>query len=392
MKKIISFIIIFLLLSDAFAQIHSNKQKLDSLANHYMKNLLHYKGRKPIYNVQMSVQFKDKYKFHGAVGIIQKKGTILPDNYKFKIASVTKTFTSTIILQLLEEDKLNLSDHISKYLDKDIIDNLLFINGESYGNEITIQQLLNHTSGLADYIFDDWRFLASLQIKPSKKWTTESLLSSYFKHNLNKKGKNKPGKGYHYSDTNYLLLGLIIKKICKTSLSEQYQTRIIKPLNLKHTYFDLNNFDTDSIMHQYRNKRNITKKLNTSFDWAGGGLISTTKDLSIFINALFSDKLFKNPTTLDLMINCKSKEQNGWCYGLGLERVNVAKSKFTEENKNNIVMIGHSGYWGIYMYHFPEENITIVLSIGQVNHKNTSNPWVQLLQDCYSIYSNKKRN
>lgn len=386
MKRNVSLIVILLLLADVFSQTKTNKHTLDSLANYYMKDILHYKGKNPIYNVQMSVLFKDKYAFNGAAGIIQKKGNKLPNNYKFKIASVTKTFTSTVILQLVEEGKLNLSDNISKHLDKEMTENLLIIDGESFGNEITIQQLLNHTSGLADYIFDDWKFLTSLKIRSRKKWSKKSLLASYFKHKLNKKGKNKPGKGFHYSDTNYLLLGLIIENICKTSLPEQYQTRIIKPLNLKHTYFDLNNFDTDSIMHQYRNKKNITKTLNTSFDWAGGGIISTTKDLSIFINALFSNTLFKNPTTLDLMISCNNKDKISGCYGLGIESVNVAKSKFVASDKDNVVMIGHSGYWGVYMYYFPEENITIVLSIGQVNHEKVSNPWVKLLQDCYTIY------
>ena len=90
MKKVISFIIIFLLLTDAFSQIQSDKQTLDSLANHYMKNLLHYKGRKPVYNIQMSVLFKDKYEFHGAAGIIKKKETTKGEPSKKFFVSLTR--------------------------------------------------------------------------------------------------------------------------------------------------------------------------------------------------------------------------------------------------------------------------------------------------------------
>jgi D-alanyl-D-alanine carboxypeptidase len=368
------------------------KLKLDSLAHEYMNGIIKHKGRKAIHNVQMSLIFKDKYVFHGAAGLVKKNGSNLTADHKFKIASVTKTFTSTIILQLMEEGKLKLTDSLPQYFDKELVDKLLIIDGESFGNRITIKQLLSHKSGLKDYIFEDWKFLLAQLIKPGRAWTPETLLENYFKHNLNKKSKLKPGEAFHYSDTNYLLLGLIIEQLCNTSLAEQYQVRIAVPLGLKDTYLDPYDLDTTGMMHQYRKRRNVTEKLNASMDWAGGGLISTTKDLANFIQSLLENKLFQHTSTLDLMVTCDSLDETAYGYNFGIERQDFPISDYLEGATDTMTIFGHSGYWSVNMYAFPEEDITLVMSIGQVyDDKKDYNPLGKLISACFAAFEEKEK-
>ena len=345
----------------AFGQ---NTQSLDSTLQALMDRNIKNKGRKAVHNIQLSLNYQDQYIFHGSAGLDKKNGQPMTDLHQFKIASVTKTFTAVIILQMVEEGQLKLDDLVSEYLDKELIETIHIYKGKSYGNQITIEQLLGHTSGLADYFFDDWRFLLGLKINPRRSWTPDKILGKFYKHRMNKKAKFAPGTSFHYSDTNYLLLGLIIEKLNNASLASQYRSRIIEPLNMDYTYFDIVETGTDKLMHQYMNGRNVTKNMNTSMDWAGGGLVSTTRDLTTFIKALFNCDLFENKSTLDLML---PKEGSG--YGLGLSRSRY-HIRFGEDAEPTLFLgFGHTGFWGVYMRYIPSEDISLVYSIGQVNAK-----------------------
>ena len=137
----------------------------------------------------------------------------------FRIASNTKTMTAAVIVQLAQEGKLGLDDPVSKY-----------VPGVPNGDNITIAELLNMRSGL--YNYDDApEFSASLDRDPTKVWTPDEVLAIAFKH----PPYFPPGTAFHYSNTNYALLGLIAEKMDGKPLASCFQDRLFGPLGLKDT-------------------------------------------------------------------------------------------------------------------------------------------------------------
>ena len=141
----------------------------------------------------------------------------------FRIGSNTKTMTSTVILQLVQEGKLALDDPIGKYR-PDVP------NGEN----ITIQQLAEMRSGLFSYTFDKG-FNETLDKDPQKAWTPDELLKIAFTHPPN----SAPGVMYDYSNTNIVLLGVVIEQLTGMSASEAFEERLFQPLGLTHTSLPL---------------------------------------------------------------------------------------------------------------------------------------------------------
>ncbi len=142
-------------------------------------------------------------------------------NSYMRIGSITKTFTATVILQLVDEGKLGLDDPVSKYQPE--VPN---------GVHITIRQLLNMTSGLFEYS-QDLGYNQALDADPAKVWNLKDLLAISFKHPPD----FAPGKGWHYTNTSYILLGMIIEQLTHQSVEEVFQQRIFTPLGMNGTSF-----------------------------------------------------------------------------------------------------------------------------------------------------------
>lgn len=350
-KSLIGILIISCFLNFSYGQ---NSERIDS----YYQSLLSNDEAKPVTALLVRLE-------NGKTGTIIHKGfgsnslsdtaSVLPDS-PYKTASVTKMFTATLILQLIEQHKLQLTDKISELLsDQSYINfNQLHIyKGKPYAHEITIEQLLNHTSGLAD-IFSDTEeaFIQLFMSNPTKQWNTEDLFNTYYNFGLNTQAHFKPGDDYYYSDTNYFLLGLLIEKLTRTSLAEAYRSYIIEPAGLKHTFFEYHEASTNDIrmFSTYLQDIELTADLNTSFDWAGGGLVSTTTDLSLFMKALFDGQLIKGKVLFQKMLF-----NSGSRYGYGIFIYNINGHNF----------YGHSGYWGNMVCHDPERELTLAVSVNQ---------------------------
>lgn len=183
------------------------------------------------------------------------------------------------------------------------------------------------------------------------------MIEKFFRYNLNKKAFNIPGHGYHYSDINYMILGFVIEKILNKPLHQAIRDRIISPLNLKNTYFEFYEKPQGNLkrIDAFLNKINMTQKINTSYEWAGGGIVSTTEDLSIFITSLFNGSLFKNNATLLKMMDTSKSAKFGADYGLGLIKYSVGKNAF----------FGHGGFYGSLMIYDPVDCVVFCANIGQ---------------------------
>lgn len=288
----------------------------------------------------------------------QSRGVSLKD-YQFRIASSTKLFVSTIILQLAEERRLSLNDSISPYL-KNIdylnFDDIHIYQGKSLSDEITIEQLLSHRSGLADIFTDrEEEFFSSLLQNPEKQYSPRSMVKLYYQFNLNKEPHFAPDNGWYYSDMNYVLLGLIIEQVEQITLAKSIRDRILNPLKMENTFFEF--YETldqkKPQVSQYVGSINFSE-INTSFDWSGGGLVSTNKDLAIFIKALFNLELI-DEKSLNRMIDVQITQDHQNRYGLG-----IYESKY-----NGDTYFGHYGFYGTYVGYCPKTNSIISYSISQ---------------------------
>ncbi|KPH93965.1 hypothetical protein AMS58_14410 [Pseudoalteromonas porphyrae] len=346
-----------------------------------------------IINLAMSVESPaQKFSWHQAGGIAYPKtGEEMTIQTPFRIASIGKTFTATLIMQMIEAGSLSLSTPISDILtDSDMplhhtLNELHQIGGISNGESLTVGQLLNHTSGLRDYIADEpdddatSHSLAALQILDVTKllptgiskqsWTSISVLEYFFSSGMHQYAKNSPGENYHYSDTNYLLLGIIIEKISGMSLADNYQVEIFSQSEMNFAYLEWHEAAKGKgPAHHYSNLSPfgidenidvIASGLNTSFDWAGGGIVSNIEELNSYVSDLFNDKLFQNVSTLKEMQKTVNIENESFSYGLGMKRMEYQLAHKT------VVVYGHDGAWGTGMYYIPATDTSIVFTINQ---------------------------
>ncbi len=336
----------------------AREQALDSILR---AHIIH-EGKKPVHNFMLFLADDGRENlFHLAAGYRGRDTTpTLPDD-QFRIASITKTFVATVILQMWEEGKLDLEDPAGPYLSD--IDYLRFpefhlLDAEPFAESITIEQLLQHRSGLADIFTDaEFKFNLSVLMHKKRQYDVERVVKRYFKYKLHKKPLFKPGEGYHYSDMNYLLLGLVIEQVSGGSLPQQIRSRILEPLGMENTYYEY--YEPASghgrQIDAYLNRIKITEKINTSYEWGGGGMISTTRELGIFIKALLNGDLFQQPTTAERMMDTARTELYGGHYGMGLIAYDL----------DGHIYYGHGGYYGSLLMRDPRRGITFSANIGQ---------------------------
>lgn len=313
----------------------------------------------PVHSISMFMKNQDTVIIDQIVGLRKKGGDKASSTDQFRIASSTKTFTATIILQMMEEGKLALLDPIYPYL-RDIeylrLDDFHLYQDSAFAREINIQQLLSHKSGLAD-VFNDKQeaLLERVMQNPTKQYQPKDVVDWYFEFDLHNEAKFKPGEGWHYSDMNYLLLGLLIEELDQKSLSQSIRDRILQPLNLKDTYLEFyEKTETDKPrIHQYVGNIDFNT-INTSFDWSGGGLVSTHQDLATFIEALFNGKLISEKS-LQKMTTTEATFEHHLPYGLGVY----------ESVYNGDTFYGHYGFFGTYIGYCPKTKTVLSYCITQ---------------------------
>jgi D-alanyl-D-alanine carboxypeptidase len=231
----------------------------------------------------------------------------------FRIGSITKTFVATAILQLVDEGRIELDEPIEMYL-PGVVPN---------GANITVRQILNHTSGLYDYMKGEgW---STNRWRGSERFTAYSpdqLLTEAFRH----EPYFAPGTDFRYSNTNYIVAGKLIEAVTGQPYSTVIEHRILRPLNLAGTSFPGSEPSIpEPVIHASATLDNgrtvdVTEQ-NVSLDWAAGEMISTTHDLQAFFDALLGgdltseDSLAQMRTTVPMGM--------GFHYGLGLERFDL---------------------------------------------------------------------
>src|SRR3954447_8789363 len=195
---------------------------------------------------------------------------------RWRIASLTKAFVATVALQLEAEGRLDIDDPVQKFL-PDVVPN---------GSVITLRELMNHTSGLFNYT--DAADAADF----ARAWSPAELLARALAHPPN----FPPGTNRSYSNTNYVVLGLLVEAVTGKTLAQVLQQRIFTPLGLRSASFPLTIDLTPDFVHGYMKLpgtalADASRGLNPSWAWAAGAIVSNARDITTFYRALLTGRL-----------------------------------------------------------------------------------------------------
>ncbi|HDR3494354.1 D-alanyl-D-alanine carboxypeptidase [Bacillus wiedmannii] len=261
----------------------------------------------------------------GVANLSSKKP--MKTDFRFRIGSVTKTFTATVVLQLAEENRLNLDDSIEKWLPG-------VIQGNGYDDkQITIRQLLNHTSGIAEYT----RSKSFHLMDTKKSYRAEELV----KMGISMPPDFAPGKSWSYSNTGYVLLGILIETVTGNSYAEEIENRIIEPLELSNTFLPGNSSVIPGTKHARgyiqldgaSEPKDVTY-YNPSMGSSAGDMISTADDLNKFFSYLLGGKLLKEQQLKQMLTTVPTGEAALGRYGLGIYETKLP---------NGVSIWGHGG-------------------------------------------------
>ena len=316
MKKILFFVLAF----SSFTFAQDKFTRIDSLLN-YLNENNKFMG-------SLTIREGENVVFNKAYGFADVEKNIKANRLtRYKIGSISKTFTAVMVMQLIEEKKLTLQTKLNRFYPK-------IANAE----KISIYDLLHHRTGIVDFVNQDSTFHKVIDQKHSKEAILK-VISSY-------KSIFEPGSKYEYSNSNYFILGCIIETLTKKSYAENLQNRVVKKVGLgtieektemtdkgavtnkvfiPTTYYkeEATNTENKESFSYYFDGENWAKSYenHNSIAFSSGGLTSTPADLTKFIYALFDGKLVK-PTSLDQMKEIKEG------YGMALIQFPFGERRF----------------------------------------------------------------
>lgn len=268
------------------------------------------------------------------------------------MASVTKLFTTTCILVLLQEGKLSLEDKIVLYLGEDMLTGLHVFKGKDYSFDLTIAHLLSQTSGLPDFFLEGSGALFTKVKESDFSYTFEDELG-WVKSMKPVFAPATPKKAY-YSDVNFDLLGKIIEAVHGSTLQHAYTEYIFEPLELRYTF--LATGQEDNIPHTYYKGEKIERPLFIRSSYASGGAITTAQELMIFIKAFYGGELFDHNVLARLSISNNMQ--------LSFYPIRYAggymKVKASYPFGKKYTLMGHSGSTGSFAFYCPEKDLFIV--------------------------------
>lgn len=274
---------------------------------------------------------------------------------RFHAASVGKLFTAVLVHRLVAAGQLRLDQSIAEVLDQAVTADL-FTSGPQ---AVTVQMLLEHTSGAVDY------FGEQILADPQKHWSVPELLHFARK---NFEPVAQPGAQFHYSDTGYLLLGLIVERVSGRAFHEQLQREILTPLQMAdtslHGYGEPASKTADPIAPLWFGGTEFSTAPALSCDWAGGGVVSTVTDLLTFSRALHEpgDSPLISPDAHERMFHRGPAARRGIHYGTGGVRVVWRELFFLLAGRPDLV--GGLGITAATVLYDPRNNVHLVQNLG----------------------------
>ena len=239
-------------------------------------------------------------------------GQAPPMDGEVRIGSNTKTFVAVVVMQLVQEGKVGLDEPIETYLPG-------LIKGEGIdGSKITVRQLLQHTSGLPEYTDTTPGSGDIFQIKDHYIPPRDLLDTA-----LGKPAAFEPGTQWAYTNTNYVVLGMLVERVSQRPVGEQIDERIVKKLGLSHTYFPAQGEEKIRGTHPQGyhlsagGKLEDITEMDSAWAWAAGAMVSTPSELNTFFQAVFDGRLLSQ-SSIEEMKKGVDMGSGGRVYGLGL--------------------------------------------------------------------------
>lgn len=310
--------------------------------------------------IMIHIESKDKNRTYSyAVGYSDKNlKTSLYANQPALTASNTKTYLAASILKLVEQNKLDLEQPIEKIIHTNT--NTLLQNAGYKTNIILIKHLLSHTSGISDYVDDD--YFKFIDQNKKYRWTRDEQIK---RATTIGKPLAMPGDTFHYADVNYLLATEIIEN----TTHQPYFKAIAKLLEFKK--YKLNGTWFVSMQQSPKQSKHLVHQYYSKFEWdsydldpswdlfGGGGIATNTKDLSRFFKLLFENKIIKDTTLLTKMCSPIYSKTN---YCLGIRKIEL----------NGTTAYYHGGWWGTDAMYLPELKTAITIFILERSEKAIS--------------------
>ena len=299
------------------------------------------------------------------------------------LGSVGKTYVSAVALQLVHEGRIGLDDLIAKYLGAEP-----WFARVPNAAAITVRQLMNHTSGLVRYELNP-KFTADLSANPDKVWTPAERIA----YLLDSKPPFAAGQGWEYSDTNYIVLGLIIERTGGAPYYEQLTKRILRPFKLNDTV-PADSRRVPGLVQGYAGPDNpfggadeMIKDgqfaVNPQFEWTGGGLAVTAEDLARWAKLLYEGKVVDASLMDDLLDGVLARLGPETKYGLGvIVRPTALGATY-----------GHSGFMPGYqtdVMYFPELKAAIAVQVNSSAPRSTGRPLRAFVTELAQVVSEAK--
>jgi D-alanyl-D-alanine carboxypeptidase len=299
--------------------------------------------------VSVAVDTPDRQRVLAVSGTAERGGGApVTVDAQFRVASITKLFVATVVLQLVQEGRLHLDDRLAAHVPT-------FPGGE----RITVRQLLNHTSGVPDYMRTA-RFGQRLLEDRQRRWRADELLALV----TSARPDFAPGTNYLYSNTGYVLLGQVIEAAAGSSWATEVRRRIIDPLGLRHTYVSGAEPVPGGVLPGYfdADEDGDQENIETGRPWPSletsegpaGAIVSTAADLSVFGSALFRGRLL-SPAMLRLATAEGPHHPRTTNYGLGVE---VLRPDY------RTTVWGHGGFtpgFRSVLWYVPRDDLLIVV-------------------------------
>jgi D-alanyl-D-alanine carboxypeptidase len=281
----------------------------------------------------------------------------MSDEYRMFSGSIGKTYAAAVIYQMVDEGKLSLEDRFI-----DFFPDTEWLKELANMEDITVEMLLTHTSGLPRYVMVDgfWDYVLE---HPDKVWTYKERMS----YVAGVEAQHPAGKGWDYSDTNYILLGMLLELLSGNELYNEISERILDPFRLDETYPSLSrNINKLSMGYSSLSEWGMPRKVvedglyifNPQMEWTGGGFYCTTSDLARWAKLYYDGGIFSDALKKKMTAPCRYAEDLGanTAYGMGSFIYSTAFG----------IAWGHTGtmpgYNSIFVW-FPDKRMAMALQV-----------------------------
>jgi D-alanyl-D-alanine carboxypeptidase len=286
----------------------------------------------------------------GSAGrLVRGAGRVLRAEDAFRIASVTKSVTAVVAVKLAGEGHLALDEPLADQLAPKLLDRWRTFDSLP---STTPRQLLAHISGVPNY-FREESFAQRLREDPGRAWRPEDLVDHAAAH---AKWRFPPGRGFEYSDTGYVITGILVEQASGRQLHEVYRQNVFDPLGMDSTWLEGHEpARKTEVAHHYSDDLDWTT-VSPTVDWAGGGLVTTAPDLARFVRGLWSERIL-DAGGLEELTDWTPGASFSPESGLRYDRYGVGMGLNVIEG---VELLGHTGFIGSFAFHAPAYDAVLV--------------------------------